>query len=234
MRVRIGVLALVSIATAACCCRPKIEDRVRNMEAENKRLKFELDATEQANKGSRDYIAELGSPGAEPYMALHFSQAELQQLAQRALPYRIPAKTFNKQLEGTIVVEKLSAFDYKAGNQLTCKMELQGVNIKYKGKVPDMAKGMVRDFIEGVEAGVTADLHVSLTLVGTRVRALAHATNVKMKKNGSDSNEGRLRDEMNARAFKDPLDVDVRIEGYPARIERMILTQNHLVIGYVP
>lgn len=224
----------LSLFVAACCCKPKLEDRVRNLEAENKRLRFEVDATEKANEAHRDYLAELSGNQPQPFFAIYYSENDLAQLARQSVPYRIPARSFNSKLQGTITVERVYDFKFLAGNKMTCKMDLRGRGIKYTGDVPDFAKGMVKDFIEGVESGVIADLDVTISLQGQRLKALAQATKTKLKKNSNDSNESRLRDEMNKRALKDPFDVDLRISGYTQRVERVVVTGNHLVVGYVP
>lgn len=227
-------LAGLSLLVAACCCKPKLEDRVRSLEAENSRLRFEVDATEKANQSHRDYLAELSGNQPEPFYAMYYSESDLTNLARKSVPYRIPAKSFNSKLQGTITVERVYDFKFLPGNKMTCKMDLRGQSIKYTGQVPDVAKGMVRDFIEGVESGVVADLEVTVSLQGQRLKALARATKTKLKRNSNASNEERLRDEMNKRALKDPLDVDLRIHGYTQRVERVVITGNHLVVGYVP
>ena len=230
-----ALAAVLSVAASACCCRPPLEDRVRAAERENARLKFEVDATEKANAGARDYVKELETGGkGGPSYALYFAPSDLEKFARSSVPYRIPAKSFNKQLQGTIVVERVYGFTFLPGNRLTCKMDLRGQNIRFTGNVPDFAKGQVKDFIEGVESGVVADLEVALTFRGQKVRALAVATQTKLQKNSNASNEKRLTDEMNRRALKDPVDFDVRIHGYAANLESLVVTGNHLVIGYRP
>ena len=224
-----GSMALLS----GCCCKGSLEDRVSAAQRENSRLKFEVDATEKANTGMRDYTAELAA-GTGPAYALYYSESDLQVFARKAVPYRIPAKSFNSQLKGTIVIDRVYDFAFLPGNRMTCKMDLHGQNIEFTGSVPDFAKKQVKDFIEGVEAGVIADLVVSLTHSGSKVRALAECTKTHLKKNSSSSNEDRLKDEMNKRALKDPVNFDVRIAGYAANLERVVVTGNHLVIGYRP
>jgi hypothetical protein len=231
------VRALLGLALAAlvsgCCCKGSLEDRVSAAQRENSRLKFEVDATEKANVGMRDYAKELAS-GSGPAYALYYAPADLTDFARKAVPYRIPAQSFNNQLKGTIVVDRVYDFVFQPGNRMTCKMDLHGQNIEFTGSVPDFAKKQVRDFIEGVEAGVVADLDVSLSLSGARVRALAQCTNAKLKRNSNSSNEGRLKDEMNRRALKDPVDFNVLISGYNTKLERVLVTGNHLVLGYRP
>lgn len=233
MKVLAGVAAALALASAGCCCRGSVQDRVNAAQRENARLKFEVDATEKANAGMRDYAKELGS-GAGPAYALYFTDNDLQGFARKATPYRIPAKSFNNQLEGTIVVDRVYDFTFQPGNRMTAKMDLRGQNIRFTGSVPDFAKAQVKDFIEGVEAGVIADLDITLTHSGQRLKALAQCTKTKLKKNSSSSNEERLKDEMNKRALKDPLDFDMRISGYTVRLDRVVVTGNHLVVGYKP
>lgn len=229
----LAVPAALALLLSGCCCKGSLEDRVNAAQRENSRLKFEVDATEKANSGMRDYTAEIAA-GTGPAYALYYAPSDLTAFARKAVPYRIPAKSFNSQLKGTIVVDRVYDFEYHEGNRMTCKMDMRGQNIEFTGSVPDFAKKQVKDFIEGVEAGVVADLDVSLSFSGSRVRALAQCTNTKMKKNSSSSNEGRLKDEMNKRALRDPVDFEVRIAGYNARLERVVVTGNHLVIGYRP
>lgn len=232
MIARFAVMAAAALSLPACCCRGSVEDRVNAAQRENARLKFEVDATEKANEATRDYTKEIG--GAGPAYALYFTERDLEQFARKAVPYRIDAKTLNKDLQGTIIVERVYDFSFHPGNTMKARMDLRGQNIRFTGSVPDFAKKQVSDFIEGVEAGVIADLDITLTTSGTSVRALAVCTNTKLKRNSNASNEGRLRDEMNKRALRDPVNFDLRITGYPARLERVTVTGNHLVIGYRP
>jgi len=227
------ITASLSLLLGGCCCKGSVEDRVNAAQRENARLKFEVDATEKANAGLRDYTAELGG-GTGPAFALYYSENDLTTFARKAVPYRIPAKSLNSQLKGTIVVDRVYDFAFLPGNRMTCKMDMRGQNIEFTGSVPDFAKGQVKDFIEGVEAGVIADLVISLSYSGSKVKALAECTGTKLKKNSSSSNEGRLKDEMNKRALKDPVNFDVRIAGYAANLDRVVVTGNHLVIGYRP
>lgn len=228
----LGAVA-VALLASGCCCRPSVQDRVSAAQRENARLKFEVDATEKANAAAREYTMELGRQTGPAY-ALYFTENDLSTFARKATPYRIPAKSFNNQLEGTIIVEQVYQFRFQPGNRLTAKMDLRGQNIRFTGKVPDIAKAQVKDFIEGVEAGVIADLDITLAVSGQRLKALAECTNTKLKKNSNASNEGRLKDEMNKRALKNPMDFDMRAHGYTLRLERVVVTGNHLMVGYKP
>lgn len=232
MIVRIAAAAALCLSLSACCCRGSVQDRVNAAEREHSRLKFEVDATEKANDAMRDYTKEIGGSG--PAYALYFTDKDLEQFARKAVPYRIDAKTLNKDLQGTIVVDRVYDFTFQPGNRLTAKMDLRGQNIRFTGSVPDFAKKQVADFIDGVEAGVIADLDITLTTSGTTLRALAECTGTKLKKNSNASNENRLKDEMNKRALRDPVNFDLRVTGYPVRMDRVMVTGNHLVIGYRP
>lgn len=237
MRIVLGVtLAAVSLAVSACCCRPPLADRVKALERENDRLKFEVDATEKANAASRDYATELESGGAAtPMFAMYYSQTDLDTFARKkTLPYRMDASKFNRQLKGQIVVDRIHSFQFLPGNKLRCKMEFHGVNIQYTGNVPNAYKAELKRFVDGVEAGVIADVDVSLALKGRKIEALAVATATKLKKNSKPMFENELRDQMNRRAFKDPLEFDMKVEKTTARLTRVLVTGNHIVVTYAP
>src|SRR5690349_2767446 len=119
MIVRIAASAAMLLSISACCCRGSVQDRVNAAERERSRLKFEVDATEKANEAMRDYAKEVG--GAGPAYALYFTDKDLEQFARKATPYRIDAKTLNKDLQGVIVVDRVYDFTFQPGNRMTAK-----------------------------------------------------------------------------------------------------------------
>lgn len=232
---RAAALALLAVPLGACLCRPPLDERVRDAERENQALRFRLDASEQAAKASRDYAAELASGGpTTPLFSMYYTPTDVQSMGRRTLPYTIPAKDFDKRLQGNIIVERIDKVEYLPGNRMKARIFLKGRGMRFTGQVPDFAKGQVKSFMEGIEAGVTAELDVTLTWSGSQVRALARATKTTLHRNSNASHEGQLRDQMNARALKNPLIFDVAILGTPARLQRMLITGNHLVLTYQP
>ncbi len=219
-------------ATTGCLCKQPLQQRVNVAEAENSRLKFQVDATSKANQGARDYAAELKG-GEVPVFTLLYTAFDIKMFAGQALPYRIDAREFNDQLSGDIVLDGITDVVFQPGNHVACKLLLHGEKIEYHGNVPSMYQGMVNDFKTGIAAGVVADLDVSLGFERGEVRALPRVLAAHMKQNGSALFENNLRDQMNAQAFRDPIVFDVRISGNARTIKRLVVTANHIAVSYL-
>lgn len=232
----LALLVAASFTLSACCCKQKPEDRARDLERENVNLRFQVDASKQAAKAARDYAAELNAGGTgAPVFSMYYTPKDLARMASDVFPYRIPAKDFDKRMTGTILVERIENVQFHAGNRLTCTLHLKGQNVRFTGKVPSAYKEHVRRFQEGIEAGVIVELDVALVMRGSSaVESKARATKTTLKKNSSDMYERELQDQINNRALKKPLRFEVGIEGTPAKLKRVLLTANHLVLGYTP
>ncbi|HVO30692.1 MAG TPA: hypothetical protein VMV18_08145 [bacterium] len=229
-----AVVAVLAAATlSGCLCGPSMQDKVNTLQAQNAALKFQVDATEKANTASREYAGELKGAPAEPIFSMHYTKNDLAVMAANTVPYRIDAREFNNDVSGEIVVDSLSEFAFHPGNRVTCRMRMHGERIEYHGSVPGAYQKMVEDFKAGIAAGVIVDLDSSVTFVGNTVRVLPHVTAAHMLRNGSDLFESNLRDQMNQRAFRDPVDFGVSIAGKNAALKRMVITGNDLVLSYV-
>jgi hypothetical protein len=123
---------------------------------------------------------------------------------------------------------------FHAGNKLTARLHLKGQGVRFTGKVPDIAKAQVKSFTDGIAAGVVTELDATLSLKGNTIEAMAHANSCKLKRNSNPSHERELCDQMNQKALRNALRFDVSIEGSTAKVKRVVLTQNHLVISYQP
>lgn len=225
--------ALAPLLLAGCICGPSLQDKVNTLQAQNASLKFQVDATEKANAGAREYAAELKGAPAEPIFSMHYSKNDLAVMAANTVPYRIDAHEFNNDVSGQIVIDSFSDFAFHPGNHITCKMRLHGERIEYHGNVPGAYQQMVQDFKTGIAAGVIVDVDAVATFSGNSVRVLPHVTAAHMLRNGSDMFESNLRDQMNQRAFRDPVDFGVSIAGKNAVLKRMVITGNGLVLSYL-
>ncbi len=233
MRVLLAVL--LSFLISSCCCRPSVESQVRAVERENSLLRFQVDATEKANQAMRDYAAELAGGGnGEPLFSMYYSAGDLVRLGQAVFPYTIPARDFNSQLQGNILVERIEAVQFHAGNKMTLRLHLRGQGVRYTGNVPDIAKAQVKSFQDGIAAGVIAEIDTTIIARGNQIEAMSHANSCKLKRNSNPSHERELCDQMNQKALRAPLRFDVSIEGNAAKVKRVVLTQNHLVVSYQP
>jgi hypothetical protein len=148
------------------------------------------------------------------------------------LPYRMNGKEFHSQLAGEIVLEKLSNFRFISRNRVQCQAFLRGVNVRYTGSVPSFAKGQVKDFQNAIARGVLANLEVQLTLEGNVLHAKAEALSTQLVAKRDSSSESTLRDEMNKRALRTPLNFDLTIAGSGAAPRRLMVTGNHVVVTY--
>lgn len=230
---RLGVLALMALAGVGCATDPAT--RARLAEQENQRLTRQLQETDQALQSVNAYTEELRSPGKTGRsFSMYFSPASLEQLASQMLPMRMPARSFHKQLEGDVIIERISDVRFGPNNTLTCKAVMRGENIRYTGSVPKAYQDEVRKFQAGVASGVVTDLTAELSLSESSLVARAQATQARLKVNSNGTAEGMLRDQMNERVLKSPFAFDLTIQGTGAVPRRMVLTANHLVVTYAP
>ncbi|QSQ23770.1 hypothetical protein JY651_01945 [Pyxidicoccus parkwayensis] len=227
--------ALLSAATllAGCAVDPRV--RMKSLQDENRELTQQVQAADQAVQASAAYLAELQSPAkANGAFSLYFSADSLEKMATQMVPYRMPGRDFNSKLQGEIVVERVTDFQFLSRNRLRCRAHMRGEKIKYTGSVPSFAKGQVKEFEQAVTKGAVADMEVQLTLDGARVLARAEATEIRLKAKRDSSAESRLQDEMNKKALRLPLVFDMTIQGSTAVPRRLLVTGNHVVVTYAP
>jgi hypothetical protein len=230
----LGLLALGAFAGAGCATDPAT--RMRLADKENQRLTRELAETDRALQSVTGYTEELRSPGkAGRSFSMYYSPTALQQMASQLFPMRMAARGFHQQLQGEVILERITDVRFGPSNTLTCRAELRGENIRYTGSVPKAYQAEVRKFQSGVASGVVADLVVELSMTADNVLlARAKATRTRLKTNSSGQAEGMLRDAMNERVLRTPFAFDLTIQGGNAVPRRMVLTANHLVVTYAP
>jgi hypothetical protein len=91
-----------------------------------------------------------------------------------------------------------------------------------------------RDLNMALQAADQSVLEVQLTLDGNFLRAKAEATSARLVSKRDGTAEGMLRDEMNKRALRTPLNFDLTIAGSSAVPRRLMVTGNHVVVTYAP
>lgn len=225
--VAVGAVALL----AGCAIDPRT--RVKWLEEDQRNLTMALQAADQSVQAASAYEAEIRSPGqGGPSFSMYYTPALLEQLASRMVPYRMPGRELHSKLDGEIIVERISGFRFLSRNRLVCQAFLRGVNVRYTGKVPSFAKKQVQDFQNAIVNGAYADLEVQLTLDGNILRAKAQATSARLVSKRDGTAEGMLRDEMNKRALRTPLNFDLTIAGSSAVPRRLMVTGNHVVVTY--
>lgn len=228
-----GALVAAASLLAGCAADPRV--RMKSLQDENRQLTEQVQAADQAVQASSSYLAELQSPAkANGAFSLYFSADALERMATQMVPYRMPGRDFNSKLQGEIVVERVTDFQFLSGNRLRCRAHMRGEKIKYTGSVPSFAKGQVKEFEQAVTKGAIADLEVRLTLDGARVLARAQATDIRLKAKRDSSAESRLQDEMNKKALRLPLAFDMTLQGNGAAPRRLLVTGNNVVVTYAP
>lgn len=228
-----GALVAAASLLAGCAADPRV--RMKSLQDENRQLTEQVQAADQAVQASSSYLAELQSPAkANGAFSLYFSADALERMATQMVPYRMPGRDFNSKLQGEIVVERVTDFQFLSGNRLRCRAHMRGEKIKYTGSVPSFAKGQVKEFEQAVTKGAIADLEVRLTLDGARVLARAQATDIRLKAKRDSSAESRLQDEMNKKALRLPLAFDMTLQGNGAVPRRLLVTGNNVVVTYAP
>lgn len=229
------VLAALGVSTLLAGCAGDPRARVKHLEDEQRSLTAAVQAADQSIQDSAAYAAELSSPGqGGSTFSLYFTPAMLEQLSTQMLPYRMNGREVHSKLEGEIVIEKLSNFQLLSRNRLSCVAFLRGVNVRYTGSVPSFAKKQVKDFQSALANGAVAELEVQLTLEGNILHARAHANAARLVSKRDGTAEGMLRDEMNKRALRTPLDFDMAIGGSGLAPRRLMVTGNHVVVTYAP
>jgi hypothetical protein len=207
---------------------------VKLLEDEQRRLNTAVQAADQSVQASSAYATELAAPGqASAPFSMYYTPAMLEQLASQMVPYRMSGREFNSKLDGEILIERFTNFQFISRNRVMCRAHLRGVNVRYTGKVPSIAKGQVRDFQKAIADGAVADLEVQLSLEGPLLRAKAEAVSVQLAKRDASS-ESRLQDEMNKRALRTPVMFDMSLAGSSVVPRRVMVTGNHVIITYAP
>lgn len=233
--IRAATWAVLSAAVllGGCTVDPRI--RAKSLEDENKQLTRAVQAADQAVQASAAYIEEVRAPAkAGGIFSLYFTPETLERMAAQTVPYRMSGREFNSKLQGEVIVEQVTDFQFLSRNRLRCKAHLRGEKIKYTGKVPSFARNQVRDFEQAVTKGAIADLEVRLELDGPNVLARAQATDIRLKAKRDSSAESRLQDEMNRKALRLPLVFDMTIQGHGAVPRRLTVTGNHVIVTYAP
>lgn len=229
----IGLGCLALAATLVAGCSPDPAARLRALQLESSQLTAAREANAAFLKAADDYQAELRGP-ADGTFSLYWTPAALEKAASQVLPMRLDAKSFHRQLEGTIIVERLAAMRFAPGNRLTATAFMKGERIRFTGSVPAMFKNQVVQFQQGVAEGVNVNVEVSLTLGGGRLRAQAQALKATLRKNSSAQSEQMLVDEINQRALRSPFMFELALPESKLQPRRALLTGNHLVVAYGP
>jgi len=224
-------LLAASFAAATLACGTSAS-RVKALQDQNRLLRAQVEATDQAARAGAAYAQQL--EGGGDGVTLLFTAEDIDRLAQGVLPYKMPAKQFNPQLSGEIHVERITNVRFLPGNRLTCQAHLRGVGIRVNAKVPQMYKAQVDNFLRGVASGVVTDLDVTLTWHGNALIARAEAKRSQMRQHRDASNEARLTREMNERALRRGLEFDLTPEGTGQKLQFVGTTATHLVVGYGP
>ncbi|MFE8601758.1 hypothetical protein [Archangium violaceum] len=226
---------LVAWAVASMGCGTSAATRLRSAEQDNRLLNEEQQQLDRALQSVSRYTEGLRSSGkAGRSFSMYYTPAALEQMAAQLLPMRMPARTFDQQLLGEVVIERISDVRFGPLNTFTCRAEMRGDNIRYNGSVPKAYQAEVRKFQSGVAAGVVADLVVELSMGSDNsLMARAHASRTKLKANSSSQSEGMLRNALNERVLRLPFTFDLTLPGGGAP-RGMVLTANHLVVTYAP
>ncbi|ATB27533.1 hypothetical protein [Melittangium boletus] len=234
MRTRAVAFLALGALVAGGCANPA--GRLREAERENQRLSGEVAELTRAVQSVNAYTEELRAPGAAGRsFRMYYSPASLEQMASQLFPLRMAARNFHQQLQGEVILERLSDVRFGADNTFTCRATLRGENIRYTGSVPKMYQARVRQFQSGVASGVVADLVVELSMSpDNTLLARAHATRTKLRVNSDSSAEDMLRGQMNDRVLRTPFSFSLSIPGGNVVPRGMLLTANHLVITYAP
>jgi hypothetical protein len=223
-----GLLAAVS--SAGCV---DVASQVRRLEQERRELASTLETKARAATTAQRFAESLARPGDAPApLMLAYADRELVRLSGQVLPLRLPAKNFHNRLSGDIVVERMTDLRFAPENRAAATLLMRGDGVRYTGAVPDLYKKEVAAFQAGIASGVEVVLDVAVELVGERVRAEAKVRSTRFVAGGGGSFEGLLRDEMNERAFRRPLALDVALDVSPGVPQWVLLTDRQAIVGY--
>lgn len=225
-------LLLATLAVSLCGCAASNADRIRSLQDGNRRLRADVEALSQAVEGGHAYAQRLQGPTPNGTLTLLLTPADIDQLSQKVLPYRIPARTLNSMLSGDVVIDRITQVRFLPGNKLTCQAWLHGEKLRVTASIPPGYKQQVSRFVAGVTAGVITDLTVSLSWQQNSLFARAHAQRSVLRTNRDPQNEARLTNGMNDTALRRTLLFDLGLEGTPMKVDFVTTTANHLVVGY--
>ncbi len=226
----VTVWLLASAAVSLACGGGS--SRVAYLREENARLRARLQVLDESARTGQAYADQLeGKPGAPP-ATLVYTAKDIEALAAKVLPYKMPARQFNSQLAGEFHVEGLTDIKLHAGNRITCRVHYRGVGIRFLGSVPKAYQAQVKRFVDGVKSGVVSELDVELSTSGNLLIARAKATGTALKKNRDRNNEARLTNELNTRVFRKALPIDAAIAGTGHEVFGVTTTQSHVAVVY--
>lgn len=200
---------LVSFLTATlfvsgCCFSgggPSGEERAKQLKQDIKSLKAIRDAVTREEKALQTFLT---SPEQSPYMVTNLNFRDLEKAINKALPLSFPAKRLDKRVKGTVRIRHIEAMEFK-GDKIRLKVSGRGENLKITKKIPKMYKNIVKNFIRGLEAGMTMTLEGRLHIsTKNRLRFQGLATNVTLKKNNEDLYRNSIRDALNKRILNEP------------------------------
>ena len=228
---RIFAVSLTVITALSLACGGA-SSRIASLREENARLRASIAVLDESARTGQAYADQLEGKAGAPPTTLVYTAKDIEQLAAKVLPYKMPAKQFHSQLAGEFHVEGLSDLKLLPGNRLTCRVHYRGVGIRFTGSVPPSYQAQVKRFVDGVKAGVVTELDVQLSTSGNLLIARARATGSALKKNRDRNNEARLTNELNARVFRKGLPIDVGITGAGNKVFGVTTTQTHVAVVY--
>ena len=198
-------LALTSIVFLSGCCfssgGPTAEERAKTLNKEIKSLKAVRDAVNREEKALKQLLTETKE---RPYLVTHIQFDDLQKAVNQALPLSFPAKRLDKRVKGTVRIKRIEDMEIK-GDRIRLKVSGRGEKLKVTKKIPSVYKKVVKNFIRGLEAGMTMTLEGKLHVTKkNRLRFQGVATDVTLKKNNDDLYRTTIRDALNQRILDEP------------------------------
>lgn len=229
MNARALLAALCGLALACGVSQQTVDALQRDVQREKADL--------QAAKGSAQpldaYARGLASGTfPAPMSFVYLSPNDLMRAMTEYFPYRIPARDLLGDASGEIDVRAVSQPQLQSRNRMRMRLSFDGRNVQVRN-VPSLYAGEVRKAMDGLQAGVDADLEATLVYYPqTRAASVrAVCVDVNLRRNNDPSYRAEIKRYINDRMLDRPVQIGIPpLNGMPA--EAVFLTGDHVVLQY--
>jgi hypothetical protein len=199
-----SAMVVISIGATGCCFSSSgqnAEETAKTLRRDIKNLQIIQDSYNREQKSLKAFLQKDES---RDYFAAALRYKDLEKSLRDAMPLSFPAARLDKRIKGTVRIEKVHDIRMDK-NKVFLRISGRGKKLKITKKIPSMYKKIVKQFIQGLEAGMTMNVEGTL-LVGKKnqLRFDGITTDVSLKKNNKEFYRNQIKDAANRRIFDEP------------------------------
>ena len=224
-------LILAALLVSGCAFQVT-EATVKRQKRDNHFLKQEIHGAKQSMRPLQDYVAAL-EKGQMPHdgFFLMISPKDVTHWGRKAyLPYAFPAKSIHNKISGTFTTKNINNVRFLHSNRLAFRMYLRGrkIGVHYKG---DMYKPHIKKIKAGLQAGMAADVVVSLSLKGGKLVARPKCVDINLRKHNSSTYRSNIKSAINKRFSKTKYVINLPSKSGLSP-KYLLTTKNHVIVAY--